>query len=425
MLNEMYCNKELLSINHGLNGYPIAKLTYTEYGGGVGGAGDFPSGADSDCSLMQNKIIYHDSNNMTIYVPQDYYIANPSINKLSNYKHIVTFTNSTRSILIELIEGDIQDQVNKNSNDIIEINNEINQLDNKLDDLIYPTASGTSTAILLTLPTLVNGYSKTFIASANNNGSATTINGKHLYKPSTTISPVLIKDKAYTVWYNSTGDCFFIKASATGNTISSHVLAGDTFSTDIDTDLIGTMPNNGVLNYSMPINGSFIIPLGYVTGGTISQNIPTKISQTYQPSTSTQTINAGQYLLENQTIAPVTGNANVNDVVFGKVFNSANGINLVGQATIESLGGEKYSEGSFAHVQGSGNVINLSFNPRILYITWTRANSQIVNLVSTPDTNNIYYTGSSTSPSGFTKNPNGFSIDSGIENSSFSWCCWN
>lgn len=237
MLNEMHCNKELLSLNHGLNGYPIAKMTYTEFGGGVGGAGDFPSGADSDCNLMQNKLIYHDSNNMTIFVPQNYYIANPTVNKINDYKYTVTFINSTRSILIELIEGGIQNQVNENLNNLT---SEINQIDNKLDDKIYQTAGGTATVITLTIKgILINGYPITFIASANNGGSATTINGKHLYKPSTTISPVLIKDKAYTVWYNSIGDCFFIKASAEGTALASDVRKNKTFSNDNDTGVVG------------------------------------------------------------------------------------------------------------------------------------------------------------------------------------------
>ena len=61
--------------------------------------------------------------------------------------------------------------------------------------------------------TFKNGYSKTFIATANNNGSATTINGKPLYKPGTTTAPNIKEGKAYTVWYNSVSDCFFLQAS--------------------------------------------------------------------------------------------------------------------------------------------------------------------------------------------------------------------
>jgi len=107
----------------------------------------------------------------------------------------------------------------------------------------FETATGTATGITLTLPTLTNGYAKTFIASANNNGSATTINGIPLYKPSTTTAPKLISGKAYTIWYNLSGNCFFIKASATGTVTSDKVLAGEGYSTEEDTDLVGTMPN--------------------------------------------------------------------------------------------------------------------------------------------------------------------------------------
>lgn len=102
MLNEMYCNNELLSINHGLDGYPVVQLVYTEYGAGVGGAGDFPAGSDSECNLMQNKTVYTDNNNFTIYVPNNYYIESPEINKINDYKYIVTFPSSTRSLLINI-----------------------------------------------------------------------------------------------------------------------------------------------------------------------------------------------------------------------------------------------------------------------------------------------------------------------------------
>lgn len=133
------------------------------------------------------------------------------------------------------------------------------------DSTLFETASGTGNAITLTLGTLANGYSKTFIASANNGGTATTINGKNVYKPCTTTPPNFVKDKAYTIWYNLASDCFFIKASAEGNTIASHVLAGDGFSNDSDTGLIGTMPNNGAVTIN-PSTTNKTIPLGYHNG---------------------------------------------------------------------------------------------------------------------------------------------------------------
>jgi len=110
-------------------------------------------------------------------------------------------------------------------------------------DLVYQVAGGTATVLTVTMGTLVDGYAKTFIASANNSGAATTINTKPLYKPNTTTAPTLIAGKAYTVWYKSSSNCFFIKASAEGIAVVANVLAGQTFSNDSDTGLIGAMPN--------------------------------------------------------------------------------------------------------------------------------------------------------------------------------------
>lgn len=117
----------------------------------------------------------------------------------------------------------------------------VNDFTSHKEDSMYQVATGTATAIIISTTTLTNGYAKTFIASANNSSAATTINGKNLYKPNTTIAPNLIVGKAYTVWYDSGKDCFFIKASAEGNTIADHVLAGDTFSNDNNTGLVGSM----------------------------------------------------------------------------------------------------------------------------------------------------------------------------------------
>lgn len=107
---------------------------------------------------------------------------------------------------------------------------------------VFQNAGGTGTAITLDT-NLIDGYSCTFIVKANNSGASTTINGKPLYKPATTTAPVLTANKAVTVWYSTTGDCFFIKASAEGNAVAGNVLASKTFSNDNDTGLTGTMPN--------------------------------------------------------------------------------------------------------------------------------------------------------------------------------------
>jgi phage-related tail fiber protein len=115
-------------------------------------------------------------------------------------------------------------------------------------DMAYKLATGTATALLVTMPALVDGYTKTFIASATSTSTAKTINGKAFYKPGTVLSPSLTIGKAYTVWYNLASNCFFIKASAEGTSIASDVLAGKTFSNDEDTGLTGTMVDRGTVN---------------------------------------------------------------------------------------------------------------------------------------------------------------------------------
>ncbi|WP_297420462.1 hypothetical protein [Clostridium sp.] len=164
------------------------------------------------------------------------------------------------------------------------------------------TAGGTATAITLTNVSLTDGFTKTFIVNANNSAAATTVNGKPLYKPNTTTPPNLTKGKAVTIWYDLAKAAFFFKASAEGNTIAAHVLAGDSFSNDDDTGIIGTMPNNGALNKSLAINGTYTIPAGYTSGGSVTQSITTKAAATITPTTSDQTIVANQYLTGTQTV---------------------------------------------------------------------------------------------------------------------------
>jgi len=218
-------------------------------------------------------------------------------------------------------------------------------------DTTYQVATGTATAIIVTMATLVSGYAKTFIASANNSGSATTINGKPLYKPSTVIAPTLIAGKAYTVWYNLASDCFFIKASATGSVVVANVLAGQTFSNETDTDLTGTMADLTALTVSgtawtaqpwVQRAGQDIIDVDFISNNT------GKIA----PSTVFQIgiVN----LVPKNVISGIT------------IGVGSNG--LAGTATIASLGGKKYATATVAGTTAGVNftVSGLGFTPRLV-----------------------------------------------------------
>jgi hypothetical protein len=133
--------------------------------------------------------------------------------------------------------------VNKTNSNLDIIDSQLKNIENKAVAPNLQKAGGTATAITLTNIPLVDGNSKTFIVTSSNNSSATTINGKSLYKPGTTNAPKLIAGKAVTVWYDLTGGCFFIKASAEGTAVAANVLAGKTFSNDDDTGIAGAMAN--------------------------------------------------------------------------------------------------------------------------------------------------------------------------------------
>ena len=192
----------------------------------------------------------------------------------------------------------------------------LNDITSQLNDNKYEVARGTETAITLNMPSTLNdGYWKKFIASKDNGGTPTTINGKSVYKVGTTNPPRFKKDRPYEVYYNAAKNCFFLKASATGTTSADKVLAGETFSTENDTDLVGTMPNKGAVTSNLNCGGSYTIPKGYHNGsGRVTANS-----------------------LASQTNA----NATANDIMSGKTA-WVNGSKLTGTATIDSFKGIKY-----------------------------------------------------------------------------------
>jgi len=195
---------------------------------------------------------------------------------------------------------------------------------------IAQTAGGTATAITLTGVELTNGYQKTFIISASNSGSATTVNGKPLYKPGGTVAPNLVSGKSASIWYSLAGDCFFYKASAEGTAAAGDVLAGETFSNDDDTGVVGTMTNRGAV--------------------------------TITPGTSNQAIAAGYH----NGSGYVAGDA---DLVAGNIVPSVNIFGVVGNAPVKKWAtGNGISTGTnLASVSG----FHFALDPSIIVIAWS------------------------------------------------------
>ena len=254
----------------------------------------------------------------------------------------------------------------------------------QMSDLTYQVATGTATAITLTMQTLVNGYAKTFIASANNSGVATTINGKPLYKPGTTTAPNLIAGKAYTVWYNTSGNCFFIKASAEGNVLANQVLKDKTFSNDTDTGLLGTLDLSLLISSNIRAG----ITINEITGATnvvdttISSSAATaamiragykcfingvlttgtateKAAATITPGTTDQTIPSGVITTGVQTIKG-DGNLVAANIIGGKSI-----FGIAGTASIASLGGVTLKT-AVGTIPAGTTTVALGWQPKII-----------------------------------------------------------
>lgn len=71
--------------------------------------------------------------------------------------------------------------------------------------------------------------------------------------------------KVYEIYFDVTGDCFFVLARAEGNATAADVLAGKIFSNDDDTGITGTMTNNEAVIIT-PSTENISIVKGYHDG---------------------------------------------------------------------------------------------------------------------------------------------------------------
>jgi hypothetical protein len=107
-----------------------------------------------------------------------------------------------------------------NASNLNKVESELEMLDSAT---LFEMATGDANAILLTTPTLVDGFQKNFVASANNNGLNTTINSIPVYKPNTTSAPTLISGQAYTARYKLSVNAYYIESYA--DKVHSHTVS--------------------------------------------------------------------------------------------------------------------------------------------------------------------------------------------------------
>ncbi|MDF2842462.1 MAG: hypothetical protein K0R00_888 [Herbinix sp.] len=292
------------------------------------------------------------------------------------------------------------------------INNNFNTIDKAISDFDAKTAGGTAAALTLTIDTIRSyrpGMKITIIASKNSSSSNITLKINNLatlpvYKPNTTEAPKIIAGKPYTFILSQDQSYFFLDASAEGNAVAEHVLAGDFFSNETDSNIPGIMPNNGSIGTQTLTNegAEYTIPAGYhnglgkvkaaitgliasvikagttvggilgaftsdatatasqilsgvtayVNGSKVTGTIVSKAAATYTPGTTDQTIAAGQYLSGAQTIK---GDANLltSNVLKGKtIFGVPGKASVVDTADANAVAAD-ISSGKTGYVNGN------------------------------------------------------------------------
>lgn len=103
VIDEIFPDSEIVTINHKLKCYPQVRIIKGENGLGVGGLGITPIGGTESYSV-ECKTCFLDRNNIKIYVPKKYFLKNPRLQKVSEIQYILTFSNSVMSLLIDLIK---------------------------------------------------------------------------------------------------------------------------------------------------------------------------------------------------------------------------------------------------------------------------------------------------------------------------------
>ncbi|WP_338433463.1 hypothetical protein [Clostridium tyrobutyricum] len=97
--------EELISISHNFDSYPNVRCICTNYGAGVGEAGNVPAGG-TESYMVNARVCYLDTNSIKIYVPKHYTVRSPIVEKIDDKKYIIASNDAaeTKSILINLTE---------------------------------------------------------------------------------------------------------------------------------------------------------------------------------------------------------------------------------------------------------------------------------------------------------------------------------
>lgn len=236
---------------------------------------------------------------------------------------------STQTTNLQLIKPDENDyyDISVQNENMDKIDETIHSLSTNVEEVKKSVSDGkTLVANAITGKGISTSKDATFQTMATNISAIET-------KPTLQAKTVALSTSSQTIKADSGYDGLsqVTVPAVSGNAVAGDVLSGKTFASASGVNQSGTMVNNGAVNQTLAINGTYTIPSGYHNGsGKVTQSITTKGAATYTPGTSNQTISSGQYLTGTQTIK---GDANL------KATNIVKGATIFG---ITGTGGRQY-----------------------------------------------------------------------------------
>lgn len=229
---------------------------------------------------------------------------------------------------------------------------------------------GTNTAI----KSLAKGTTKFTLFLANDATENCTLNlnnygAKSIKDSNGTVVNNLKKNIPYNLCYNGT-DFILQGKGGGGDALPEHVLINKKVTVDSG-PIVGIMPNNTGTNKVLGLNETWNIPTGFHDGnGRVTQNIPNNgnidgnLNCGQSKSIPTGYTNGGT-IIANSLASQTPSNADASKIVSGyHVW--VNGADVWGNASIQSLGGRRFSSGTAVAASGTYVTADIGFVPSVI-----------------------------------------------------------
>lgn len=266
---------------------------------------------------------------------------------------------------------------NSDNADLTFLSNTMDIIDKGL-TLDVGTSTGTGNNYILDIGSITlaesnKGVSFKFFADKDSTGAVTINTNYNLIKANKNPVKNLKSGAPYIITYDG-GSNFFLASGADDSdstsvgTDGSNVLAPNTYIGSDGEVHTGIMPNRGSLDKVLSLNETFNLPAGYYRGGKVTQNIPNNgainasLNCGQSKSLPAGYISGGT-ITANSLASQTPANADASTIIAGR--NAwVNGNLINGNASVQSLGGKKFSTGSFGEIASNATVTaSFGFRP--------------------------------------------------------------